>query len=44
SQATQVFSRSGACTAGLFQTITWRAGARQPFAEQMTSSIGSVCP
>jgi len=39
SQATQVFSRSGAWTVGLFQTRAYDAGARQPFAEQTTGSL-----
>jgi hypothetical protein len=39
SQATQVFSRSGAWTFGLFQTRAYDAGARQPLAEQATGSL-----
>jgi pimeloyl-ACP methyl ester carboxylesterase len=42
SQATQVFSRSGACTLGLFQTRTCRASARQPLAEHCTASSCSM--
>src|SRR3954468_446891 len=43
SQAAQTFSRSGACSRGLFQISRQRAGLRQPLAEQSaTSSTGSV--
>src|SRR5581483_6036305 len=41
SQASQIFSRSGVCTRGLFQTRSQEAGARQPFAEHCGGSFGA---